>query len=77
MTMLDTSDPNVLAYVRSAGDQRVVVAMNFTAQPRTISLDLQSSKVTTLLTDAPALRTTTSLKSITLPPFASWVASVQ
>jgi hypothetical protein len=51
--------------------------MNFAAQPRTISLDLQSSKVTTLLTDAPALRTTTSLKSITLPPFASWVASVQ
>jgi len=77
ITMLDTGDPNVLAYARSAGDQRVVVAMNFAAQPRTISLDLQSSKVTTLLTDAPALRTTTSLKSITLPPFASWVASVQ
>jgi len=77
MTMLDAGDPKVLAYVRSSRDQRVVVAMNFSAQPRTISLDVQGSKVATLLTDAPTLRTTTSLKSITLPPFASWVASVQ
>jgi alpha-glucosidase len=77
ITMLDSGDPKVLAYVRSSGDQRVVVAMNFSAQPRTISLDVQGSKVATLLTDAPTLRTTTSLKSITLPPFSSWVASVQ
>ncbi len=84
LTMLDRTNPNVLSYVRkgSAGSPSVVVALNFTAQPQTISLNLAGSGVTgnnvkTLLTDDASLQSTTSLTGITLPPFASWIASVQ
>jgi alpha-glucosidase len=83
MTMLDTTNPDVLSYVRSTGSgPAIVVAMNFTAEPKTISLDLSSAGVTgstvkTLATDDPSLKSTSTLKNITLPPYASWVASVQ
>jgi len=84
LTMLDRTNANVLSYVRkgSAGSPSVVVALNFTAQPQTISLNLAGTGVTgnnvkTLLTDDASLRSTTSLTGITLPPFASWIASVQ
>lgn len=83
LTMLDANDPDVLSYVRSTGTgAAVVVAMNFTGEPRTVSLDLAGSGVTgstvkTLLTDDPTLKATTTLKNITLPPYASWVASVR
>jgi len=84
LTMLDRTNANVLSYVRkgSAGSPSVVVALNFTAQPQTISLNLTGTGVTgtnvkTLLTDDASLRPTTSLAGITLPPFASWIASVQ
>ena len=84
LTMLDRTNANVLSYVRkgSAGSPSVVVALNFAAQPQTISLNLAGTGVTgnnvkTLLTDDASLRSTTSLTGITLPPFASWIASVQ
>jgi len=78
MTMLDAGDPSVLAYERKAdGAAAVVVAMNFTAEPKTISLDVAGSAVKTLATDDPALRSASSLKHVTLAPFSSWVARVQ
>jgi alpha-glucosidase len=82
--MLDESNPSVLSYVREgvAGHPAVVVALNFTAQPQTISLDpgkanVSGKTVTTLLTNAPALKQSTSLQNITLPPYASWVGSIK
>ncbi len=82
--MLDESNPSVLSYVREgvAGHPAVIVALNFTAQPQTISLDpskanITGKTVTTLLTNAPALKQATSLQNITLPPFASWVGSIK
>ena len=83
MTMLDTSNNDVLSYVRSTGSgAAIVVAMNCTAEAKTISLDVSGAgvagkKVKTLATDASALKSTSSLQSVTLPPFASWVASVE
>jgi alpha-glucosidase len=83
MTMLDTANPDVLSYIRSTGSgPAVVVAMNFTATPETITLDLAGSGVTgttvkTLAADDASLQSITSLKDVTLPPYASWVASVQ
>ena len=83
LTMLDPANPDVLSYVRSTGSgAAVVVAMNFTAAPKTISLDLSRAGVTgksvkTLATDDPSLKSTSTLTNITLPPFASWIASVQ
>ena len=77
ITMLDTANTSVLSYSRTAGANSVVVAINFTAQPQTISLDVKGSKVQTLATTDASLTTASSLKNVTLPPYASWVASVQ
>jgi alpha-glucosidase len=83
LTMLNPNDPNVLAWLRSPGSNQpaVVVAMNFTAEPKTVTLDLSSAgagskAVKTLLTDAPSLNSTSTLTNITLPPFATWIAQV-
>jgi alpha-glucosidase len=60
----------------------VIVAMNCTGEPKTITLDLSTSGVTgttvkTLATDDESLKSTSTLTNITLPPYASWVASLQ
>jgi alpha-glucosidase len=83
MTMLDAGTPDVVAYARTAPDgSGVLVAVNCSTIPRTIALDLGStgikgSHLTTLVTSDPAINGPTSLKSITLAPFASWVAEVR
>jgi alpha-glucosidase len=83
LTMVDATNPSVLSYVRSTGGgAAVVVAQNFTAEPQTVSLDLAGTgvaggKVHTLLTDDASLQGATSLKNVTLPPFTSWIASVE
>jgi alpha-glucosidase len=84
LTMLDPSNPSVLSYIRTTapGQPAVVVALNFTAEAQTVSLNLSGTgvagkQVKTLLTDQPSLQSTTTLENVTLPPFASWIASVQ
>jgi alpha-glucosidase len=84
LEMLDADDPNVLAYVRTTGpgEPAVVVAINCTAAPRTVTLEMKThgvkgGQVRTLLTDAPSLTGTTSLEQVTLPPFAVWIGEVR
>jgi len=82
--MLDETNPSVLSYVREGvgGSPAVVVALNFTGEQQTVSLDpgkagVTGKTVSTLMTDAPSLADTTSLDNLTLPPYGSWVGSVQ
>jgi alpha-glucosidase len=82
--MIDESNPSVLSYVRKGmdGHPSIIVALNFTAEPQTVSLDpsaagVTGKAVTTLLTDAPSLKQNGSLQKMTLPPYASWVGSVK
>ena len=82
--MLDETNPSVLSYVRVGvgGSPAIVVALNFTGEPQTISLDpakagVAGKTVHTLITDASALEQIDSLQKMTLPPYASWVGSVQ
>jgi alpha-glucosidase len=84
MIMIDRDDRNVLAFVRTAASEKssVIVAVNMSAQPRTVSLDLHeagidASKVHTLAASDPSLLSVSSLVSITLPPFASWLATLE
>jgi alpha-glucosidase len=83
MTLLDTTNPDVLSYVRSTGSgPAVVVAINFTAAPITINLNLSGSgvkgtTVKTLAADNDSLKAISALTHVTLPPYASWIASVQ
>jgi alpha-glucosidase len=83
-TMLDDTNPSVLSYVRQgvAGSPSVVVELNFTASEQTVSLDPRKAGVTgttvkTLLTDAPSLEHANTLHNLVLPPYASWIGSVQ
>jgi alpha-glucosidase len=82
--MLDETNPSVLSYVRKGvGDSpSIVVAINFTSEPQTVSLNpatagVSGKTVSTLLTDAPSLKATSSLEKITLPPYASWIGSIK
>ena len=84
MVMLDVNNASVLSYARAsiAGQPSVIVALNFTAQPQTVSLYPQTAGISgktvkTLLTNAPSLQNQSSLASITLPPYASWVGSLK
>jgi alpha-glucosidase len=83
IVMVDGTNPSVLSYVRTApaGGHAVVVALNMTAEPQKIALDLSeagisSKAVRTLLTDEPSLQGATST-SMTLPAFASWIGALQ
>ncbi|HEY0796900.1 MAG TPA: alpha-glucosidase [Acidisarcina sp.] len=84
MTMLDENNSSVISYVREGmdGQPAVIVSVNCSASAQTISLDPSTAGVTgkrvkTLMTNTPDLQQTTTLTAITLPPYASWVASVQ
>jgi alpha-glucosidase len=83
MTMLDAGNHDIVAYARSAPDgSGVVVAVNCSSEPHTVVLDIGStgikgSRIKTLATSDPALYSAPSLKSLTLAPFASWVAEVR
>ncbi len=84
MVMINTESEAVLAWVRTSVDGKpaMVVAMNFTGEPQTITLDAKAagasgSTVHTVLTDAESLEQATSLTNVTLPPYASWIGSVQ
>ncbi len=83
MVMVDTTNPRVLSYVRTApaGAKAVVVSVNMTGQPQKIALDLgpagiKQKAVKTLLTNEPSLQGATTT-TMTLPPFASWVGEVR
>jgi alpha-glucosidase len=76
LTMLNTDNKNVLTYVRK-GTPNVVVALNFSAQPQTLTVDWKAAEVWTLLTDADSLKDAKSLTNLTLPPFGVWVGAAE
>ena len=84
IVMLNRDDADVLAYVRTAagGASPVVVAINLSGSPKTVSLDANAAGVTgstvhTLAASNPSMESVTALHSITLPPYSAWVGSVQ
>jgi alpha-glucosidase len=83
IVMLDEDSKDILAYVRTApkGDAPVIVAMNMSAQAQTVSVDLSQAGVSghsihTLAASDASLGSASS-SSVTLPPFSSWIASIQ
>ncbi|MGA2048242.1 MAG: alpha-amylase family glycosyl hydrolase, partial [Terracidiphilus sp.] len=84
MIMIDSNDPDVLSYARTAPGKSsaVIIAINMSASARTVTLRLKdagidSTTVRTLATSEPALQSIRSLESLTLPPFTSWVGVFQ
>ncbi len=82
--VLLNSNPSVMSYVRTAprGTASVITAMNFSGEPQTFAVDLtgaglQGTSARTLLSSDSTLKGTISLRSVTLPPYTSWVAALQ
>jgi alpha-glucosidase len=80
--MLDRANRQVLSYARiGAGGQTILVALNMSAQPQTISLGLAASgvsaaRLTTLLSSPGPVEAQAADRPVTLAPFAAWVAAV-
>ncbi len=81
--MVNASDPNVLSYLRKNPGQgpSVLVAMNFTDKPRTVSYALQAQGIqgnsaTALLEDG-GMASKIDLGHVVLPPFAVFIGQVQ
>jgi alpha-glucosidase len=84
IVMLDTTNSSVLSYLRTppSGAAPIVVSLNMSNQPQTISLDLSSTGIKgdhlkTILTNEPSLKENTSLTKITLPPYSSLVSRIE
>lgn len=82
--MLETGKPDVLSYARTPpkGSKAVVVAINMSAQPQTVSLDVAAFGGTgktakTLAGSEKSLRGVTSTENVMLPPYSAWVAEVR
>jgi alpha-glucosidase len=77
--MLDTSNTKVLSWMRQAdGAASVVVSVNFTADPQTVSLSVpkSSGKVKTLL-KTPGAADPDSIGQIQLGPFGVYIGELQ
>lgn len=84
IVMLNKDNKEVLSYLRTAppGSASAIIAVNMSAEPQTVSLDpahagITATTVKTLAASDRDLQGLTTLQSVTLPPFASWIASVQ
>ena len=80
--MLNTSDSNVLSWLRQApGQPAVVIACNFTAQPQKVSFDLSAQGITSkqakTLMKTPGSSDPSSLDNVQLPPFGVYMGQVQ
>jgi alpha-glucosidase len=80
--MLNTSDSNVLSWLRKGPNgEAVVVACNFTAQPQKISFDLSSQGITSknarTLMKTPGSSDPASLDAVQLPAFGVYIGKVQ
>ncbi len=81
--MVNTSDSNVLSYVRKnpGSGPSVLVAMNFTDQPRTVSYNLPRQgigghRATALLEDG-GVGKEIDLNNVVLPPFAVFIGEIR
>lgn len=77
MRMLDVENTKVLSYERVAKDGHVVlVALNMSNEPQTVSLDTKSTKpLKTLMANPAGMAQPTTAAAITLPAFAAWVGA--
>jgi len=81
MVMLDLQNTNVLSYARVTKDGKaILVALNMSATPQTVSLDVKSAGVrqsglTTVMMSPASMERPLSAGAITLPAYAAWVGA--
>jgi alpha-glucosidase len=75
--LVNETDNNVLAFVRTAAGKAVLVALNFTAQPQTVHFNLSAGKqATTLLSSSSKAGQSNDLQGLVLPPFGTFVGQL-
>ncbi len=75
--LVNESDKNVLAFVRTAGGKSVLVALNLTSKPQTVSFDLPAGRqAITVLSSFSKAGQSNNLKDLALPPFGAFVGQV-
>jgi len=79
---LNQDDPNVLSYLRRSGDDAVIVVINMSAKLQKVSFDLAkqgfgSGSAKTLLTTQTSLQNNSSVRQLSLEPFAAYLAELQ
>jgi alpha-glucosidase len=77
MQMLDVQNTKVLSYARVAkGGQTVLVALNMSDTPQTVSLETKGTKpLKTLMASPAGMTAPKSVAAVTLPPFGAWVGA--
>jgi len=80
---LDTQDGQVLSYLRKDPNsgQAVLVALNMSNQPKTVSLNLKAKGIDAktarpLLANPGTRAASVSLNALPLPPFATFVGAI-
>jgi glycosidase len=78
---LNQSDPNVLSYLRKSKNDAVIVAINMSAAPQTVNLNLSRQRLNvrsakTLLTTQSSLQNNPSAAQLSLGPFAVYIAAL-
>jgi alpha-glucosidase len=76
MTFVDTKSPDVLAYVRE-GKEPVLVAMNFSGEPRPLKSGIEGHGLRTLAASDVSLSRSDKLDGTILPPYSVWVISFE
>jgi alpha-glucosidase len=76
-TMLDNENPRVLSWVRQGpGNLSVVISVNFTAEPQSVSLSVPGATLKTLL-KTPGAPDPVSLQTIQLGPYGVFVGELR
>ncbi len=78
---VDAGD-DVVAWISKSGAGSAVVALNFSAAPRTISISagkygLEGAQATTLISNTGAAGTRVAIDKLTLPPYGAFIGSVK
>ncbi len=79
---LNTSDPNVMSYLRRYKDQAVLVVFNMSAAPQKASFDLKpqgfsADSARTLVTTMSGMKEHAGLKAMSLEPFGVYIGEVR
>ncbi len=78
---LNQTDPNVLSYLRATQGEAVLVTINMSAGPQKVSFDLSkqgfgSGAAKTLVTTQASLKSNSSVKQLSLEPFAVYIGEL-
>jgi alpha-glucosidase len=82
MVMLDAGNPNVLSYARVSAGETVIVSLNMSAQPQSVTLGLAQAglrgvRLRTLLSGPGTAANADASQPLKLLPYASYLAELR